>query len=310
MTSPGEALRPGQLLHRVPDLGSLALLLAVIETGSLGRAAVRHGISQPAVSARMASMERLVGVSLLVRGTRGTTPTGAGAQVAGWAADVLTAAAALDAGAAALRGDSEERLRVAASLTVAEHLLPRWLIGLTTDRPDTSVTVTATNSAEVERAVVDGAADLGFVEGPDNVTGLVYRVVGHDELVLIVPTGHPWARRRRPVPADELAATRLVQREAASGTRSALERALAAYAPLAAPLLELSSTSAIVAAVAQGAGPAVLSRLAITTSVHAGDVVAVAVTGADLTRQLRAVWRRGQRPTGRARDLLRQATRP
>lgn len=304
MTAVANRRRLSNLL-RVPDLDSLALLLEVIETGSLGRAAARHGISQPAVSARMAAMERLVGVPLLVRGTRGTGPTGAGSLLAGWAADVLAAAAALAAGGAALRADSEDRLRVAASLTVAEHLLPRWLIGLTTHRPDTSVSVTATNSAEVERAIVEGAADLGFVEGPDTLSGLVYRVIGRDELVLVVPPGHPWARRRRPVPASELAATRLVQREAASGTRTALERALAPYAPLPAPLLELSSTSAIVAAVAQGAGPAVLSTLAVSAAVRAGEVVTVPVTGADLTRQLRAVWRRGQRPSGPARDLLR-----
>jgi DNA-binding transcriptional LysR family regulator len=73
---------------------------------------------------------------------------------------------------------------------------------------------------------------------------------------------------------------------------------------LAAPLLELSSTSAVRGAVAAGAGPAVLSDLAVRDDVAAGRVVAVPVRDLDLSRSLRAVWPRGQRPTGSARDLL------
>jgi len=110
-------------LRRVPDLDSLVLLLDVSTSGSLGRAGVAHGISQPAVSARIRSMERLVGVALVERTARGSSLTLNGILVAGWARDVLDAAKVLDAGIASLRLDSEHQLRVAASMTVAEHLV-------------------------------------------------------------------------------------------------------------------------------------------------------------------------------------------
>lgn len=292
---------------RVPDLDSLSLLLEIAMAGSFGRAAATHGISQPAVSARVRTMEALVGVPLVERTARGSTLTPAGVLVAGWARDVLGAAEILDAGIASLRSTSEQRLRVAASMTVAEHLLPRWLVRLAADRPLTTVSLEAMNSHQVERAVLAGRVDLGFVEGPEVGDRLVDQVVAQDRLVVVVAPGHPWARRRR-IDAAELAATRLVQREPTSGTRAALEAALATYDPMAAPVLELSTTSAVSAAAAAGAGPAVLSRLAVGDDLDRGRLVEVPTQGVDLTRQLRAVWVAGHRPSPPAQDLLRIAT--
>ena len=291
-------------LRHVPDLDSLQLLLEVADSGSLGRAAARHGLSQPAVSARMQAMERLVGFPLLTRSARGSTLTPAGGLLADWARTVLQSAHILDTGIDTLRADRAGRLRVAASQTVAEHLLPGWLVRLAADHPGTAVSLDAGNSTQVAAAVLAGQADLGFVEGPDLPEGLQDQVVARDRLVVVVPRAHPWARRRKPVEAVELAATRLVQREPGSGTRTSLELALAAFTPLAVPLLELSTSSSVRTAVAAGAGPAVLSDLAVRDDVAAGRLVQVPVRGADLTRQLRAVWPHGQRLAGPATDLL------
>ncbi|WP_432509148.1 LysR family transcriptional regulator [Kineococcus auxinigenes] len=295
-------------LQRLPDLDSLQLLLRVASTGSLGRAAAAHGISQPAVSARVRAVERLVGVPLVARSARGSTLTPAGALVADWARDVLQAAAALEAGLASLRDEGDQQLRVAASQTVAEQLLPRWLVHLAAERPRTAVSLRAGNSEEVAAAVRDGAADLGFVEGPQPPPGLASRTVARDRLVVVVAPTHPWARRRAPVDAAELARTPLVQREPRSGTRAALEAALPGHLPTAAPLLEMPSTSAIRSAVAAGTAPAVLSALAVGDDIALGRLVAVPVRDVDLSRSLRAVWVRGARPAGPARDLLAIAT--
>jgi len=307
MDGASDGYRERVALERVPDLDSLQLLLRVGATGSLGRAAAAHGISQPAVSARIRTMEQLIGVPLVARGPRGSTLTPAGELVAGWAEQVLAAAQALDAGASSLRGQGASRLRVAASMTVAEHLLPGWLVRLAQQRPQTQVSLRAMNSVEVAATMLTGEAELGFVEGPEVPAGLDARVVARDRLVLVVAPGHPWARRHSPVVVAELAATRLVQREPTSGTRAALETALRAAlgGPVeAAPLLELSTASAIRAAVASGAGPAVLSEHAVRDDVAAGRLAQVAVSGVDLARALRAVWPHGQRPSGPARDLL------
>ncbi len=299
---------PAPPARTVPDLDSLALLLEIAQEGSLGRAAVLHGVSQPAVTARLRSMERLVGVALVERSSTGSRLTPAGALVADWARGVLDAADVLAAGIGSLRADAGSRLRVAASLTIAEHLLPFWLARFAEHYPSTTISLDAMNSVQVEVAVLAGSVDLGFVEGPRVAAGLSFQVVARDRLAVVVPPGHPWSRRHVTVTAAELAETRLVQREPTSGTRTALEAALAPRVT-APPVLELSTTSAVRRAAAAGAGPAVLSVLAVRDDIAAGRLVEVPVPGLDLERNLRAVWRRGQQLSAPARDLLSVAHR-
>ncbi|MBZ4016428.1 LysR family transcriptional regulator, partial [Streptomyces purpurogeneiscleroticus] len=184
-TGNGAAEGTGRLAHRVPDLAALELLLAVARLGSLGRAAKELGISQPAASSRIRSMERQLGVGLVERSPRGSRLTDAGTLVTDWARRIVEAAEAFDAGAQALRGRRDSRLRVTASMTIAEYLLPGWLIALRTQRPDTAVSLFAGNSAVVAERVLSGEADLGFVEGLDIPSGLDGAVIGHDRLVVV-----------------------------------------------------------------------------------------------------------------------------
>ncbi|MEU3252140.1 LysR family transcriptional regulator [Streptomyces sp. NPDC006997] len=289
------------LAHRVPDLGALELLLAVARLGSLGAAAREVGITQPAASSRIRSMERQLGVALVDRSPRGSRLTDAGALVTDWARRVVEAAEAFDAGAQALRDRRDSRLRVAASMTIAEYLLPGWLLALRAERPDTAVSLLAGNSASVAERLLADEADLGFVEGLTVPPGLDAVVIAHDRLVVVAAPGHPWARRRRPLSAEELAATALILREEGSGTRQVLDTALGG---LARPLIELSSTTAVKAAAVSGAGPSVLSELAVREELTMRRLVSVPLADVALGRSLRAVWPTGHRPTGPARDLL------
>jgi molybdate transport repressor ModE-like protein len=291
----------GGLSHRVPDLGALELLLAVARLGSLGAAARELGITQPAASSRIRSMERQLGVALVDRSPRGSRLTDAGALVTDWARRIGEAAEAFDAGAQALRVRRDSRLRVVASMTIAEYLLPGWLLALRAGRPDTAVSLHAGNSATVAERLLSDEADLGFVEGLTVPSGLDSVVLAHDHLIVVTAPGHVWARRRRPLEAAELAATPLILREKGSGTRQVLDAALGG---LARPLIELSSTTAVKAAAVSGAGPAVLSELAVGEELALRRLVRVPVAGVSLARDLRAVWPKGHRPVGPARDLL------
>ncbi|MFJ9459103.1 LysR family transcriptional regulator [Kitasatospora sp. NPDC101447] len=293
------------LSPRVPELGALELLLAVARLGSVGRAAAELGVSQPTASARIKGMERQIGVPLLDRSPRGSKPTEAGRLVVEWARQVVEAAQALDAGIDALRERRDAKLRVVASLTVAEYLMPGWLMGLAEASPGTAVTLRTANSAEVAGHVLAGHADLGFVEGPATPPGLSGAVVAADRLVVVVAPGHPWARRRTPLTGPELAATPLVLREPGSGTREVLETALRPFGGAAQPRLELASSTALKSAAMTGAGPVCLSELAVVEELATRRLVEVPLeAGLDLRRPLRAVWPAGQRPGGPARELL------
>ena len=290
---------------RVADLAPFDLLLTIARVGSMGKAAAAHGVSQAAVSARVRSLEAALGLTLFERTTRGTVLSRDGALVADWARSAVDAALAMEEGVDALHTAHVARLRVAASLTIAEYLLPRWLIALRARRPDTSVALTSHNSTEVQDDVLVGRADVGFVESPRHSPDLDERVVARDHLTVVVAPSHPWAGRRSITPA-QLAATPLVSREAGSGMREHLEEALgrAGAGPLAEPVLELGSTTAIKNAAADGVAPAVLSSLAVANDVAGGHLVAVAVRGLPLERRLAAVWPRGPLPSGAARDLV------
>ncbi len=295
----------------LPDLESLALLVEVSRGGSIGAAARAVGVSQQSASERLAGVERQVGVALLQRGARGTRLTAAGTVVVEWASRLLQVAEEVDASLAALRAERDRELRLLASMTVAEHVLPRWLVAFrrheqAAHRTAPSVSLRAANSAGVLRGVAAGEADLGFVEGAERPASLASTEVGQDELVLVVAPGDPLARRRTPLGPAQVAGLALTSRERGSGTREVVEQALAAHDLVAAPAaVEVSTSAAVRETVRAGGAPAFLSRRAVEADLRTGSLVQVRTSGLRLTRTLRAVWvGSAHPPAGPVRDLL------
>ncbi|MBK1787448.1 LysR family transcriptional regulator [Prauserella cavernicola] len=297
-------------MARLPDIESLRLLVLVGEHGSLTGAATASGISQPSASKRMNVLERMLGVQLLDRSRRGSALTPAGMLVSGWAGRVLDEVTVMLDGVEALRRERSDQLSLAASLTVAEHLLPAWIGELRRDTPGLHVGLQVLNSARVHELARQGDIDLGFVESPGGLPGVRTRVVAQDRLVLVVSRDHKWGRRRRAVDPVELAATPLISRERGSGTRDTAERALIdAGAEPVPPLLELGSSTAVRSAVVAGAGPALLSELIVAQDLATGLLVEIPTTGVDFGRTLRAVWSASRQPAGPAAHLLAIAPR-
>lgn len=295
-------------MTRVPELISLDLLRAIGQGGSISEAARRLGLSQPAASKRLAALERSLSVSLLERARTGSYLTPEGRVVADWADRVLDTVDQMFAAVATMRAHQSADLRLAASMTIAEHLVPDWLSSLRARQPELHVGLRVTNSHEVQDLVLHGEADLGLVETSTWSPALESRTISRDRLTVIVPPQHPWASLRRPLAASELAATRLIVREPGSGTRETLDRILEPW-PRADPLLELGSNTAVKGAVRAGAGPAVLSVLAVRDALGAGQLVEVQVADLDLGRPLTAVWPRGTQLGQPCRELLTLAER-
>lgn len=288
-------------LSHVPDLAQLQALVAVARDGSMTAAASELGISQQAVSERVRAAERVLSVPVFERATRGVRLTTQGSVVIDWATDILTAAERLDQGVRTLGAAQRTSVTVAASNTVSECLLPDWASRLRARTSDVRLHVLPGNSDQVIHEVSSGTAQVGFVESPRVPRSVRSRVVAHDQLVAVVPSDHPWARRSKPVPAQELASTALVLRESGSGTRAFLEDAVG---PLTEAAAVLPSTAAVRDAVITLGAPAVLSSLAVSRDVESGRLVAVDVAGANLRRALRAIWHPSNPPRGPAADLL------
>jgi len=283
----------------VRDLGALRALREVGRRGSIAAAAAVLGVSQQALSARMRTLERTMNVTLLVRSPGGSHLTEQGRLIVGWAEDMLDAADRLEAGLRSIRSGVSHRLAIAASQTVAEHLVPHWLVELrgieqaSAEQTPTVVELTVANSTRVIELVRDVNVRLGFIETPHLPDDLVTAHLRDDEMLVVAAPGHPWARRRRPLSLAEIAATPMVMREDGSGTRVTLTDHLAAqHPPLSARIaMELGTSAAVRSAIAEGVGPGVLSRLAVRDDLVLGRLVAIEVAGPPLIRQLTAVWR-------------------
>ncbi len=291
----------------MPDLKALELLVAVHDEGSLGAGARAIGMAQPNASRLVGRLERDLQQRVVVRRPQGAQLTPAGVMLVEHAREILASTHRLEKAIEALQGQSIPELRIAASLTVAEHLAPTWLTELRRHHPRLLAGMTVANSTVVIDQVRRGAVELGFVEGPEPPHDLPSTVVARDELALVIGLDHPWMERTSPVGAAELAGTPLVTRERGSGTREALGAALAPLEPCR-PALELSSNAAVRASAVTGTAPAVLSLLAVADAVHDGHLAVVPTEGFTLERQLRAVWRRDPL-RGAAADLVSIAAR-
>lgn len=298
----------------LPDVAALALLVEVARLGSIGAAARSHGTTQQAASERLRSLETQVGFAVLRRGARGSSLTPSGTVLVEWASRLLEIADEVDGAIATLRDDVRRELHVAASMTVAEHLVPRWLVQLRRRQvregvPPTTVSLHAANSRDVVAAVADGSADLGFVEGAEAPTthkGLAVRDVGTDELVLVVAADDRLATTRRALTPQQVARLTLTSREVGSGTREVVERALAEHGlVMAPPEAELTTSTAVRSSVRAGGAPAFLSSLVVEGDLASGHLVAVPTSGLDLRRTFRAVWAgHDAPPAGPVRELL------
>jgi DNA-binding transcriptional LysR family regulator len=274
----------------------LALFHAVARAGSISRGAEIARVSQPAVSKQIGELEDALGVRLLERLPRGCRLTEAGSLLADYAGRWLAleddAARAIDE----FRGLTRGRLAVGASLTVGGYLLPAAFAEFHRRFPEIELNLEIANTRQIQRALVEGAIELGFTEGPLESEDLESTVFFRDELVVIAPAGHPLLKKRS-VSIRDVCNGPLILREEGSGTRAVLERALHRRALKIKPLLSLASPEAIKNAVIAGMGLAIVSRLIVALELRTGSLGIVPLADLTIHRPLHL-----QRIRGRSRS--------
>ncbi|OQM73711.1 LysR family transcriptional regulator [Manganibacter manganicus] len=258
-------------------LEQLRIFVAVAEREHVTRAASDLNLTQSATSAAVAALEARYAARLFDRVGRGIVLTDAGRVFLVEAKAVLARAAAAELVLADLAGLKVGSLGLAASQTVGNYWLPRIIHEFRAAYPGLAVTLTMGNTQTVAANVHQGAASLGFVEGPVTDPLLESSVVAMDEMVLVVPVGHPWASAK--ATEIDLMDASWVLRESGSGTRSILTDILAAQGLNLGDIqiaLELPSNEAVRAAVEAGAGVTVMSRLVAAKALQTGTLTAAA----------------------------------
>ena len=186
------------------DLTSLQLFVAVCELGSIGRAAEREFIAASAISKRLSELETSVGTQLLYRHARGVDLTPAGESLLHHARSVLFSLDKMQGELSEYAHGVRGHVRIHASISAIVQFLPEDLGSFTRAHDQVKIDLEEHLSAEVVRAVREGAADLGLCNGATGLGELQSLPYRRDRLVLIVPRGHALSAREAIAFADTL----------------------------------------------------------------------------------------------------------
>ncbi len=281
------------------DLRQLLTFRTVVDKGSFSHAADELGISQPAVSFQIRSLEDRIGERLLDRSGRRVTLTDAGRVVDTHARRMLVLEAELMRDVAGLSDHLSGPLLLGSSTGPGELLLPHLLGGFKRENADVEVSLVVQDTQTVCDRVLDDEIELGVVGAARPHRGLVFEPFVRDELVVICPPDHPLATRRRIALAD-LASQPLILQQRGSGVRAVLESAFRAVGIRMRDLdvsLELGLQQSVRVAVLDGLGITVISRLAVEHDIAEGHLVGIEVEGAVLARDFSLVRHAGRTPS-------------
>lgn len=277
------------------DLNKLRVFATVAKYEHYSRAAEALATSQPALSVHVHDLERQCGTPLFEREGRGVRLTDAGRLVYAYARRILALSTEMEEAVLALQGLRTGHLRLGASTTIGEYLLPTMLGSFRRQFPGVEVAVEIANTQRIADRLRHGELHLGLMGEPLADPDLEYEPFLDDQLVLIVPPSHRWAGAAVSVP--ELSTEALIAREPGSATRDVTEQALAALGVKMAIGLELGGTEAVKGAVAAGLGVAFVSACAVRQDLASGRLAAATVRGLDIRRQFQIAYRRGRRLT-------------
>jgi len=268
------------------NISQLRTFVTVVECGSFSGAAREMGISQPAVTMQIQSLEAAAGATLLDRRYRRIDLTEAGATLLPYARRVLGEVEQAREDIAALSGVISGRLSIAASTTPGVYLIPRLLGRFLAENPQVRVTITIHDTTEVDAAVESGRADLGVTGAVVKGSRPAYSQIGADELLVVCPPDSPYSTLSGASLSD-LAEADWVMRERGSGTRQVTEKELVAAGVDPEELrvvVELGTGEAIVSAVEGGLGIAMLSRQVAEKALALGTVTRVDLAGPPILR--------------------------
>ena len=286
-------------------LRQLQIFAAVADTGGTTAAGLHVALSQSATSAALNELEALLSAQLFDRIGKRLVLNDVGRALLPQARALLDDAHGIEnqfgVGTAAngARGKGQRaiiatQLRIGASTTIGNYLLPALVASHLRAAPGTRIDVTIGNTSEIADAVARLDVDLGLIEGPCHEPELRARPWREDELVVVCAPSHALVREDPDarVGLKALRRQRWLMREPGSGTREAVEHALLPHLHQWEQPMQLGSTEAIKQAAAEGLGLACLSLCAVQDLITLKRLVVVNSTLPRLTRRFYVIHHR------------------
>jgi len=288
------------------DTRQLAAFVAVVEKKSFSQAAARLGVTQPAISLQIRSLEERLGQTLLDRSGRRVEPTEAGLLLYRKAQRILQLEEQLDEELAREEtGKLHGTLAIGASTGPGGHLVPLLLCEFQREHGDLTVSLTISDTDRVIDQVAERELELGVVGAFRRHRALKFEPLVRDEIVLAVPPNHPFAKKDMPL--ERLRQEQYIAMQEGAGVRYVIEDELRAAGLRMRDLrsrLELGLQESVKSAVAAGYGVTFISRTAIEDELKAGTLAATRVAGLEPARQIYVVRSSGRIASRAAEEFL------
>jgi LysR family transcriptional regulator, low CO2-responsive transcriptional regulator len=278
------------------NLKQLEVFLAVAESGSFSRGAEATFITQSTVSQHISSLEQEFGLRLFDRTGKGALLTEGGKLLAEYAGRLLHDARAIESAMSRFRGIEDALLKVGASNIPGSYMVPAALPLLFASFPGMRLAIVQTDSGDILERLSREEVEIGVVGSTFAREGFRFTPLGHDEILLVVPSRHRW-QGRAAIQCEELADEPVVMRESGSGTGNTVSSALlrAGFDPLRMRVRAiLGGNEAVKHAVAGGVGVAFVSALSVRGELARGELVAVEVAGVRIVRSFFLAVRDGR----------------
>ena len=266
---------------------------------SFSRAAEELLLTQPAVTQQIKALEEQLGAPLFDRGGGRISLTPGGDALLPFAEQIRELGEGAIAAVARAQGLTAGELRVGASQTIAQYLLPRFLAAFLRMNPQVHIAARSGNTDEMLSELLAGQLHIALLEGPDQRKDVHIEPFMDDRMVLVVPSGHEWADQT--ITLEHLSAQPLLVREFGSGSRRVVEHALAAAGLKPRDLnirMDLDSTEGLLNAVEAGLGVTFVSRWAARNQLALGTVRLARVEGLNIVRSFSIAYPAGPEPTG------------
>jgi DNA-binding transcriptional LysR family regulator len=281
------------------DTRQLAAFCAVVDRRSFSQAAEQLGVTQPAVSLQIRSLEKRLGQRLLDRSGRRVEPTEAGLRLYRNAQRLLALEQQLlEEVAGEGEGELSGRLELGCSTGPGATILPLLLCEFQEANPEVTISLSVSDTQHVVDAVAHRELELGVVGAATRHRGVIFEPFFRDEVVLAVPPGHAFAGKT--VGLDALREETVILMQEGAGVRQMVEDELREAGLRMRDLgvrLELGLQESVKAAVAAGHGVTFISRSSMEPELASGSLAAARVKGLDPTREISLVRSTGRTPS-------------
>jgi DNA-binding transcriptional LysR family regulator len=276
-------------------LQQLEALIRLVEERSFSRAAKRMHLTQPSLTKHIRNVEEALGAKVVNRSSRSLALTPEGRVLYDYARRIIKLREEARERVMRLREEEAGDIQIAASTIPATYILPYAIGAFRKKHPGIRTTVRTYDSSDVIETILDNGAEIGFIGKKPSGGKVIAEEIWKDRLVLAVPSGHPWSKRRS-VRVAEIAKTPFVIREKGSGTRETIESCLrdAGTPGSVHPnvVAELGSSEAVKEAILAGLGISVISAHAIRREIKSGLLTALSIDECRMERSFYLIYRR------------------